>query len=162
MKFVFVVITSEVCGACKQLKAKVNNQLSAYDRIVSWVKPYVHEVKDVVFPELRITQEYSFLAPAVQSFPTFMVFDLDAWNSKKLIHYSKFQSATKDKETFEKWIKDVESRIKQAAFNTNHNANSAVSKQAFMDEEKTVSKPNIPAKLPTTASMKKSVIHLLE
>lgn len=162
MKFVFVVITSEACGACKQLKAKANGQLSGYDKIVSWVKPYVNEIKDVVFPVLTITDEYSFLKPAVQSFPTFMIFELEAWNSKKLIHYSKFQSATRDKNSFEGWVKDVEKRIKEASFNTSHNANSTVSKQSFMNEEKTVSKPNIPPKIATSGSIQKSVIHLLE
>lgn len=165
MKFVFVVFTSEICGACKHLKAKLDGKSSAYDKIVSWVSPFVNETKDIVFPELKITSEYNFVSPAVSAFPTFMIFDAKTWAQKKLEHYSKFQAQTRDKATFENWARDVVKRIKQNAFNTSHHTNNPVSKQSFMGSEESiphVTKTVVPKRMATSGAIQKSVITLLE
>lgn len=176
-QFIFVIITSKICGKCQMLEARIGNNPSQLDKIRSWIKPYVQQDKVVQFPTLQVAAEYSFLNQAMSHFPSFFIFEVNTWESKTLKNYSLFKEPTQDMQSFQKWASQTVNQMKRL----NNQSSQSQSTQPISEkksENRTENKPiqpnwpnkpvnesvnvNKPKHLPTTGSIQKRVITLLE
>lgn len=107
MKIIFMVVTSDMCNACRLLKAHVDNRPSMYSNILSWVTPFVDGVKEIVVPELNIPDRYEFLQPHVKKFPSFLLYVVD--NQKHKTWYTSDLN-TRSEHDFESWIDEVKQK----------------------------------------------------
>jgi len=81
---IFVIVTSEICPACKQIKRKTQEGTSLLDKIKSWVKPYVSQIVEVTMKHNgdigALDKTHKGLRKVVRNLPGFFIFPLSAWN----------------------------------------------------------------------------------